>query len=139
MTCRCLLRLQLCRTLPAIILSFALQACVASGSVGAPVGPGSAPPMDPPFDAYDVCIRGINPAPIWELSKIEAGQQECFKQTIQMNHLALPAGTTSEQAFAKYKECLKKDAPISVTVAWFNINGNKQNTARQNCFASALQ
>src|SRR6202035_5659473 len=119
MTWRCLLRLHLCRTLPGLILSFAIQACVASGSVGAPVGPGSAPPMDPPFDAYDVCIRGITPAPISQLSKIEAGQQECFKQTIQVNHVALPAGTSSEQAFAKYKDCLKKDAPISVTVAWF--------------------
>jgi len=139
MTCRCLQCLPLCRTLPAIILSFAIQACVGSGSVGAPVGPGPAPPMDPPFDAYDVCIRGISPVPIWELSKIEAGQQECFKQTIQVNHLALPAGTTSEQAFAKYKDCVKKDAPIGVTVGGFNINGNKQNTIRQNCFTSALQ
>jgi hypothetical protein len=73
------------------------------------------------------------------LSNIEAGHQEFFKQTIQVNHLALPAGTTSEQAFAKYKECLKKDSPISVSVAGFNINGNKQNTVRQNCFTSALQ
>ena len=107
--------------------------------MGAPVGPGSAPPMDPPFDAYDVCIRGISPAPIWELSKIEAGQQECFKQTIQVNHLALPAGITSEQAFAKYKECVKKDAPIGVSIGGFLINGNKQNAIRQNCFTSALQ
>ena len=107
--------------------------------MGAPVGPGSAPPMDPPFDAYDVCIRGISPAPIWELSKIEAGQQECFKQTIQVNHLALPAGTTSEQAYAKYKDCLKKDEPMSVAVGVFNFNGNNQNAARQNCFTSAMQ
>ena len=95
--------------------------------------------MDPPFDAYDVCIRGIDPVPIWEMTKMEAGQQDCFKETIQVNHLALPPGTTSEQAFAKYKECLKKDAPISVSVGGFNINGNKQNTVRQNCFTSALQ
>jgi hypothetical protein len=142
MTCRRLQRLHLCRNLPAIILSFVIQACVASGSVGAPVGPGSAPPMNPPFDAYDVCIRGIHPIPIWEiweLTKIEAGRQDCFKQTIQVNHLALPAATTSEQAFGKYNECLKKDAPISVSVGGFNINGDKLNTVRQNCFTSALQ
>ena len=56
-----------------------------------------------------------------------------------MNHLALPAGTTSEQAFFKYKDCIKKDAPISVTIGGFMINGNKQNAARQNCFTSVLQ
>ena len=95
--------------------------------------------MNPPFDAYDVCIRGISPLPIWELTKLEASQQECFKQTIQVNHLALPTGTTSEQAFAKYKDCLKKDEPIGVSVGPFAINGNKQDTVRQNCFASALQ
>ena len=139
MRCRRLQRLHLWRTFPAIILSFAIQACVASGSVGAPVGPGSAPPMDPPFDAYDVCIRGISPLPIWELKKMEASQEDCFKQTIQVNHLALPAGATTEQAFAKYKECVKKDAPMSVTVGGFMINGNKQNTVRQDCFTSALQ
>jgi len=94
--------------------------------------------MDPPFDAYDVCIRGISPLPIWELKKMQASQEDCFKQTIQVNHLALPAGATTEQAFAKYKECVKKDAPMSVTVGGFMINGNKQNTVRQNCFTSAL-
>jgi len=56
-----------------------------------------------------------------------------------VNHLALPPGATTEEAFANYKECVKKDAPISVTVGGFMINGNKQNTVRQNCFASALQ
>jgi hypothetical protein len=135
-------RLHLCRSFLAIILSFVIQACILSGSVGTPMGPGSAPPMNPPFDAYDVCIRGINPVPvweIWELTKMEASRQDCFKQTIQVNHLVLPAGTTAEQAFAKYKDCLKKDVPISVSVGPYMINGNKQNTARQNCFTSALQ
>ncbi len=139
MTFRRLQRLHLGPTFPAIILSFVIQACVVSGPVGTPVGPGSAPPMNPPFDAYDVCIRGISPVPIWELTKIEASQKDCFKQTVQVNHLTLPAGTTSEQAFATYKDCLKKNAPISVSVGGFAINGNKQNTVRQNCFTSALQ
>ncbi len=70
---------------------------------------------------------------------MDVSRQDCFKQAIQVNHLALPAGTTAEQAFAKYKDCLKKDAPISVSVGGLNFNGNKQNAARQNCFASALQ
>jgi hypothetical protein len=139
MTCRRLQRRDLYRSLPAIISSFVIQACITSGSVGTPVGPGVAPPMNPPFDAYDVCVRGIEPLPIWDMAKMDAGRQDCFKQTIQVNHLALPAGTTAEQAFAKYKDCLKKDAPISVTVAGLNFNGNKQNTVRQNCFTSALR
>jgi hypothetical protein len=139
MTCRRLQRLDLYRTFPAIILSFLIQACLVSGPVGTPMGPGSAPPMNPPFDAYDVCIRGIPPVPVWDVTKMTVSQQDCFKQAIQVNHLALPAGTTTEQAFAKYKACLKKDAPISVSVGGLTFNGNKQNAARQNCFTSALQ
>jgi hypothetical protein len=53
--------------------------------------------------------------------------------------MALPAGTTTEQAFAKYKDCVKKNAPTSVTVGPFMFNGNKQNAARQDCFTSALR
>src|ERR1039458_3009547 len=132
MTCRRLQRLDLHRTFPAIILSFVIQACLVSGTVGTPMGPGSAPPMNPPFDAYDVCIRGIPPAPVWEVTKMEVSQQDCFKQAIQVNHLALPAGTTTEQAFAKYKDCLKKDSAIAVSVGGFIFNGNKQNAVRQN-------
>jgi hypothetical protein len=139
MTCRRLQRLHLCRTFPAIILSFLIEACIVSGQAGAPVGPGSAPPMNPPFDAYDVCIRGIPPLPIWELSKMGAGRRDCFKQTIQVNHLALPAGTTAEQAFAKYEDCLKKNQTISISVVGLAFNGNKQNAIRQDCFTSALQ
>ncbi|HEY9157164.1 hypothetical protein [Candidatus Binatus sp.] len=95
--------------------------------------------MNPPFDAYDVCIRGIGPFPVWDVTKMEVSQQDCFKQAIQVNHLALPAGTTTEQAFAKYKGCLKKDAPISVSVGGLIFNGNKQNAVRQNCFTKAMQ
>ncbi|WP_424671114.1 hypothetical protein [Candidatus Binatus sp.] len=120
-------------------MSFVIQACIASGPVGTPMGPGSAPPMNPPFDAYDVCIRGIPPVPVWEVTKMDVSQQDCFKQAIQVNHLALPAGSTTEQAFAKYKDCLKKDSPIAVSVGGFTFNGNKQNAVRQNCFTSALQ
>ena len=95
--------------------------------------------MNPPFDAYDVCIQGIAPLPIWEVTELEAGQKDCFKQAIQVNHMALPAGTTTEQAFAKYKDCLKKNEPTSVSVGPFMFNGNKQNAARQDCFTSALR
>ncbi len=70
---------------------------------------------------------------------MEASQQDCFKHAIQVNHLALPAGTTTEQAFVKYKDCLKKDEPTSVSVGPYMFNGKKQNTVRQNCFTSALQ
>jgi hypothetical protein len=95
--------------------------------------------MNPPFDAYDVCIQGIEPLPLWEMKKLEASQQDCFKQTIQVNHLALPAGTTTEQAFSEYKDCLKKNEPIGVGVGPFMFNGNGQNTVRQNCFTSVLR
>ena len=121
-------RLDLYRTFPAIILSFVIQACTASAPVGAPIGPGSAPPTNPPFDAYDACIRGM-----------EASQQDCFQQAIQANHLTLPAGTTSDQAFAKYKDCVK-NGPLSVSVGDRAIIGGKeQNAFRQNCFTSALK
>jgi hypothetical protein len=133
-------RLNLDRTFPAIILlSFAIQACVMGGPVGAPVGPGLAPPMNPSFDAYDVCIRGIQPLPFWDVNELKSGERDCFKQTIQVNHLALPAGTTAEQAFAKFRDCVKQNAPISVGVGPFLFNGNNRDTARQNCFTSALK
>jgi hypothetical protein len=95
--------------------------------------------MNPPFDAYDVCIQDIEPLPLWEMTKLEASQQDCFKQTIQVNHLALPAATTTEQAFSEYKDCLKKNEPISVGVGPFMFNGNRQNTVRQNCFTQVLR
>ena len=131
-------RLNLFRTFSAFVLSFMIQSCIYAGSGGTPIGPGSPPPMNPPFDAYDVCIRGIQ-LPVWELSKFDASKEDCFKQTIQVSHLTLPAGTTPEQAYAKYKDCIEKNAPIAVGVAGLIFNGNKQNTVRQSCFESALK
>src|SRR6266436_5099530 len=101
-------RVHLYRTFPAIILSFTIQACVFSGSVGTPVGPGSTPPMNPSFDAYDVCIRGIDPVLIWEMAKMEASQKDCFKQTIQVNHLALPAGTRANRPSSSTRTASRK-------------------------------
>ena len=131
MTCRRLQRLDLYRIFPAIILSFVIQACLVSGPVGSPISPGSAPAIYPPFDAYDVCIRG---------TEMEDSQREdCFKQAIQGNHLALPAGTTTEQAFDKYNDCVMKNPSVSVTFGGFTYYGDKQKAVRQNCFRSALQ
>ena len=132
-------RLDLYLTFLAIILSFVIRACIATGPVGTPIGPGSPPPMNPPFDAYDVCIRNIPPLPVWDTAKFDASKEDCFKQTIQVSHLTLPAGTTPEQAYAKYKACLHQNGHIAVTVGPFEFNGNKVNSARQNCFTSALQ
>ena len=121
-------RLNLYRTFPAIILAFVIQACAASAPVGPPIGPGSAPPTNPAFDAYDACIQDA-----------DANQQDCFKQAIQANHLTMPAGTTTDQVFAKFKDCAK-NGPLSVSVGDRTIIGGKeQNAFRQNCFASALQ
>jgi len=127
-------RLDLYRTFPAIILSFVIQACTASAPVGTPIGPGSAGPTNPTFDAFDFCVR-----------RTETSQHDCFQQAIQVNHLSLPAGATTEQAFAKYMDCEKK-APRWVSVGAGGpdeelIVGNRkdQYASRQNCFASALK
>jgi len=62
-----------------------------------------------------------------------------------VNHLSLPAGTTTEQAFTKYKDCEEK-APRWVAVSGGGpdqelIVGNRkeQNAFQQNCFTSALK
>jgi hypothetical protein len=128
-------RLDLHRTLRAIILIFAIQSCVN-------VGPGPAPPANPPFDTYNSCIqkgKSLLLAAALGGEFTDASRQECFKQTIQTDHLSLPAGTTPEQAYSKYKACITENAPLAVTVGPFVLNGNKEDTARQNCFTSALQ
>jgi hypothetical protein len=124
--------LDLYRTFPALIFSFVIQACAGSGPVSTSVGPGPTPPMNPPFDAYDVCIHSLPPLSVW---KVDSGQQGCFKQTIDANHLALPSGTTAEQAYAKYKGCLNQGR---VSIGPFALGGYKTNI-RQYCFTSALQ
>ena len=96
---------------------------------GSPIGGGPPPPMDPPFDAYDICIRNLSPLLVWE-GKLEDGQRECFRQTIQVNHLTLPAGTTADQAFANYDACIKKNG---------HFGSNTPYAVRENCFTSAVQ
>jgi hypothetical protein len=116
------------RTFPVIILVLVMmQACVYGPTI--PVGPGSPPPMDPPFDAYPTCIQSA-------LSDVT--RQACFNQTIQVSHLTLPAGTTADQAYTNYKGCLANNAPAGVLVGPFMINGNKQDTVRHDCFERAL-
>ena len=86
--------------------------------------------MNPAFDSYNFCIQG---------KFGDDSRADCFKQTIQVNHLTLPAGTNSEQAYEKYKACLGENGKPSVGFGPFVLNGNNANTARQNCFTSALQ
>jgi hypothetical protein len=126
------------RTFSALVLPFVIQTCVASGSPGSPIGGGSPAPMDPPFDAYGVCIRNLPPL-VREGGEVEDEQRDCFRQTIQVHHLTLPAGTTADQAFANYKACLKKNAPVAIAIGGLNFNGNKLNTVRESCFTSAVQ
>jgi hypothetical protein len=115
-------------------MSFVIQACTASAPAGTPIGPGSAPPTNPPSEAFDFCVR-----------RTETSQHDCFQQAIQVNHLSLPAGTTTEQAFAKYMDCEKKAPPyLSVGAGGPDqefIYGNRkeQYAFRQNCFTSALK
>ena len=126
----CPQRLHLC--LLTIIMSFVIQACTASAPAGPQIGLGSAPPMNTPFDAYDVCIHNLPPLPVWE---VDNRQQDCFKQTIEANHLALPGGITAEQAYTKYKGCLNQGR---ISVGPFALGGYKANI-RQYCFKSALK
>jgi hypothetical protein len=115
---------RLYRTFAALVLLFVIEGCAPI-----PIGPGSAPPMDPPFDAYNFCIQK---------RVTDAGRQDCFKQVIQASHLALPTGTTAEEAYAKYKSC-RKDVPTAILVGPILINGNNEYKARQKCFESVLQ
>jgi hypothetical protein len=130
----CPQRLHLCRTFLAVAMSFVIQACTASAPTGTPIGPGSAPSTNPSFDAFDFCVR-----------KTETSQHDCFEQAIQVNHLSLPAGTTTEQAFTKYMDCEKKAPPWMSAGAGGPdqelIVGNRkeQHAFQQNCFTSALK
>jgi hypothetical protein len=132
MTCRHLQHLDLCRTFLAVILSLMIQGCVVSGPLGTPVGAGSPPPVSAPFDSYDGCIRRLPTPFFWQVT---AREQECFKHAIETNHLALPAGITADQAYAKYKGCLNQGR---ISVGPFALGGYQANI-RQSCFKSALQ
>ncbi len=112
----------------ALVLSCAMQACTSGSFI--PLGPGSAPPMNPPFDSYDNCIHG---------TIMDSSREACFEKAIQASHITLPAGTTAEQAYAKYKECRKKDMTLGLAVGPYLINGNNVNTIRQKCFDQAVQ
>jgi hypothetical protein len=101
--------------------------------VSAPIGP-SAAPTNPPFEAFDFCVR-----------RTETSRHDCFQQAIQENHLSLPAGITTEQAFGKYTDCERK-APPSVSIGAGGpdqqlIVGNhkEQDAFQQNCFTNALK
>jgi hypothetical protein len=94
-----------------------------------PGGPWSCAAGEPALDAHLDGIEGaVN----------DTTRQACFNQTIQTKHLTLPAGTTADQAYDNYKACLKNKAPVGVLIGPFIINGNKQDTARHDCFELAL-
>ena len=118
------------RTFSALVLPFVIQACIASGPQVSTIGGGSPPPMSSPFDAYDICIRNLPGVPVWEWFKFEDERRACFRQTIQVNHLTLPAGTTADQAFANYDACIKKNG---------HFGSNTPYAVRENCFTSAVQ
>lgn len=121
-----------------VILLFIMQACALAGPAATPLPPRSPPPpMDPFFNAYRICIL--------QGTFTDSGREDCFKQTIQVNHLSLPAGTTAEQAYAEYKNCLKKNAPFWVLVGPFMLNNIEavlaaynQDAVLQSCFRRVL-
>jgi hypothetical protein len=90
--------------------TFVIQAC-ASGSTAVPISPATAPPL---------CIQDTN----------------CFSQSIQKNHVALPAGTTTEQAYAEYKSCLLQNDQI---VGPFVYGGTDAEARQQECFTNVMQ
>jgi hypothetical protein len=95
----------------------------------------------PPFDAYNACIHNLPSLPVWQLG---TRRQDCFKQTVEANHLALPAGTTAEQAYAKYDACLNQNLH-TVSIGSFALGGYDWSGSpipaniRQQCFTNALQ
>jgi hypothetical protein len=91
--------------------------------------------VNPAFDAYDACLHSASRILFGVMG---TSKQECFKQAIQVNHLTLPAGTTTEQAFAKYENCVK-DAPMSVSIGDRVIYGKEEVAFRKSCFTSAVQ
>jgi hypothetical protein len=113
-----------CLSVPlALILSFVIQGCAASStSVSHP---------NAPFDAYEACTHNLPPAQM-----TDTGYRDCFKQTIDANHLALPAGITAEQAYAKYKGCINQG---HVSIGPFVMLSPHDTDPRQDCFTSALQ
>ena len=107
----------------ALILSFVIQGCAASStSVSQP---------NTPFDAYEACTHNLLPPQM-----TDTGYRDCFKQTIDANHLALPAGITADQAYAKYKGCINQG---HVSIGPFVMLGPHDTDPRQDCFTSALQ
>jgi hypothetical protein len=74
-----------------------------------------------PASAPSLCIQDAN----------------CFSQSIQAKHVALPAGTTDEQAYAKYKSCLLQNDQI-VGGPWVS-GGSEAQINQQDCFAHMLQ
>ena len=107
----------------ALILSFVIQGCAASStSVSQP---------NTPFDAYEACTHNLPPPQM-----NDTGYRDCFKQTIDANHLALPAGIAAEQAYAKYKGCINQG---HVSIGPFVMLGPHDTDPRQDCFTSALQ
>jgi hypothetical protein len=90
--------------------TFVIQAC-ASGSTAVPISPATAPLL---------CVQDTN----------------CFSQSIQKNHVALPAGTTTEQAYAEYKSCLLQNDQI---VGPFVYGGTDAEARQHECFTHVLQ
>ena len=62
---------------------------------------------------------------------------DCFKQSMDANHVALPAGTTTEQAYAKYKNCLL--VQNERIIGPFVLDASDFHIRQQNCFTNALQ
>ena len=114
----------------ALILPLVIQGCTASGPVSTSQSSGSSTPNSP-FGAYDACVHNLPPP-----SQIDSGYRDCFKQAIEANHLALPAGVTAEQAYAKYKGCINQG---HVSIGPFIMLGPHDTDPRQDCFTSALQ
>jgi hypothetical protein len=90
--------------------TFVIQAC-ASGPTANPNSPATAPLL---------CTQDAN----------------CFRQSIDANHVVLPAGTTTEQAYAKYKSCMLQNDKI---IGPFVLGGSDAEPVQQGCFSRVQQ
>jgi len=61
----------------------------------------------------------------------------CFKQSMDAHHVASPAGTSTEQAYTKYKNCLL--VQNERIIGPFALDASDFHVRQQNCFTNALQ
>jgi len=99
-----------CLFTPLLAGIFLIQAC-ASNHTNSPVSAATAPLL---------CVQDA----------------VCFKQSLDADHVALPAGVTTEQAYANYKSCMLQS---DQTMGPFFVGGAESQVVHRNCFTRVFQ